>query len=576
MSDFHQQRASSPRHPTQQSPATGNYPPPGDEGVPTPPSLDGEVDQAQTPVAYDAFLSYAHRDKEVTSAIQKGLHQIGRRVGQLRALRVFRDDTNLTANPDLWAKITEALDGSRFMIVVLSPQSAASHWVNEEIKHWLEQRGHDGLMLVLAEGSLRWDATEGRFDPGRSSAAPPVLTEPGSLPAEPLYIDVTDDAPWELQSLAFRDKVTSLAAPIHDRPKDELTGDDLREQRRFRRLRGVAIGAMAVLTIVAVVAAAFAFVQRGEAIRQRQQAIQEARDALAAQLDTEASAVFSGVTGKSDIRALADTLAAKRIRSDPTASRGAFYTATSALNTTRMIIPTPATVRIVAFSPDGHTLASGSTDATVRLWNLTDPAHPAPLGAPLTGHTGPVFGVAFSPDGHTLASASADASVQLWNLTDPAHPAPLGAPLTGHTGPVFGVAFSPDGHTLASAGDDASVRLWNLSDPAHPAPLGAPLTGHTGPVECVAFSPDGRTLASGGDDGTVRLWDLTVPAHPVPLGGPLTGTDTVSSVAFSPDGHTLASSSLDGTIRLWDLTDPAHAGPLGEPLRGHTGPVFRV
>ena len=103
---------------------------------------------------YDAFLSYAHRDKDVTSAIQKGLHKIGRRAGQLRALRVFRDDTNLTANPDLWGKITEALQGSRFMIVVLSPQSAASHWVNEEVKHWLDQRGHEGLMLVLAEGRL--------------------------------------------------------------------------------------------------------------------------------------------------------------------------------------------------------------------------------------------------------------------------------------------------------------------------------------------------------------------------------------------------------------------------------------
>jgi hypothetical protein len=145
---------------------------------------------------YDAFLSYAHRDKDVTSAIQKGLHQIGRRVGQLRALRVFRDDTNLTANPDLWAKITEALDGSRFMIVVLSPQSAASHWVNEEIRHWLAHRGHEGLMLVLAEGELQWDAKDARFDPEHSSAAPPVLTEPGSLPFEPLYIDVSGDVPW--------------------------------------------------------------------------------------------------------------------------------------------------------------------------------------------------------------------------------------------------------------------------------------------------------------------------------------------------------------------------------------------
>src|ERR1700737_132433 len=253
---------------------------------------------------YDAFLSYAHRDNDVTSAIQKGLHRIGRRVGQLRALRVFRDTTNLEANPDLWAKITEALGGSRFMIVVLSPHSAASHWVNEEVNYWLKHHGHESLMLVLAGGQLQWRAKEARFAPEHSSAAPPAMTEPGSLPFEPLYIDVSDDAPWDIRSLAFRDKVASLAAPIHGKPKDELTSDDLREQRRFRRLRRMAFAGLALLTVISVVAASTAIVQRQKAIR-------EARDALAARLDTEASAVFSRVTAESDIHALADTLAAQ-------------------------------------------------------------------------------------------------------------------------------------------------------------------------------------------------------------------------------------------------------------------------
>ena len=70
----------------------------------------------------------------------------------------------------------------------------------------------------------------------------------------------------------------------------------------------------------------------------------------------------------------------------------------------------------MAFSPDGHTLASGNYDGTVRLWDVADPAHPRPLGQPLTGSTVPVDSVAFSPDGHTLASGSDDGTTRLWNL----------------------------------------------------------------------------------------------------------------------------------------------------------------
>ncbi|MFY9809075.1 MAG: hypothetical protein WAK86_17725, partial [Pseudonocardiaceae bacterium] len=86
-----------------------------------------------------------------------------------------------------------------------------------------------------------------------------------------------------------------------------------------------------------------------------------------------------------------------------------------------------------------------------------------PLGQPLTGHTNSVFSVAFSPDGHTLASGNRDLSVRLWNVTDPAHPTTLGQPLTGHTNEVLSVAFSPDGHTLASGSFDHTVWLWEMN-----------------------------------------------------------------------------------------------------------------
>ena len=75
-----------------------------------------------------------------------------------------------------------------------------------------------------------------------------------------------------------------------------------------------------------------------------------------------------------------------------------------------------------------------------------------------TGHTSLVNSVAFSPDGKTLASGSRDATIRLWDVASGRE----FKTLKGHLSDVDSIAFSPDGKTLASASDDKTIKLWDV------------------------------------------------------------------------------------------------------------------
>ena len=124
----------------------------------------------------------------------------------------------------------------------------------------------------------------------------------------------------------------------------------------------------------------------------------------------------------------------------------------------------------MAFSPDGRTLAAGSADGTIWLWNVTDPAHATPIGQPLTGPA-PTQLVAWrsAPTGTPWPSGSADGTVRLWNLTDPR------SPLTGPQPADVDVGGVQPGraHPGLWQRRSTAIRLWNLTDPAHPSPARA-------------------------------------------------------------------------------------------------------
>ena len=184
-----------------------------------------------------------------------------------------------------------------------------------------------------------------------------------------------------------------------------------------------------------------------------------------------------------------------------------------------------SSIRGLAFKPNSHLLAGGSTDGTICIWDYqrtrVDPQHKRTL----EGHRRPVNSVAWSPDGEVLASGSNDGTVRLWNPGQEIN----FAVLRGHRGDVTSVAWSPDGRTLASGSSDKMIRLWDPDTDT----IRRVLQGHPEAVLALAFHPNGQTLASDGGRDGIHLWNPNTGAHKATLTGR-------SPFAFSPNGQILA------------------------------------
>ncbi|KAB5591575.1 Vegetative incompatibility protein HET-E-1 [Ceratobasidium theobromae] len=221
---------------------------------------------------------------------------------------------------------------------------------------------------------------------------------------------------------------------------------------------------------------------------------------------------------------------------------------------------------LVAFSPDGTRIVSGSNDWTLLVWN----AHDGTIFAgPFEGHTDKVALVAFSPDGTRIASGSHDKMIRVWRV----HSGSLTAsPFQGHTGAVISVtflpdvAFSHDGTLIASGSNDWTICVWSAHDGSH---FAGPFQGHTNRVRSVAFLPDSTCIVSGSNDGTIHMWS----AHGSMLAVFQGHTYAVTAVTFSHDGTRLISSLKDKTIHVWNAHNDA---PVISSFQGHNWPVTSV
>jgi WD40 repeat protein len=179
----------------------------------------------------------------------------------------------------------------------------------------------------------------------------------------------------------------------------------------------------------------------------------------------------------------------------------------------------------------------------------------------IKGHTNTVNTVAISPDSKLLASGSSDKTIRIWEVAtgDRTQRIP-------HKFSVTCLAFAPDGKTLAAGDSNSSITLWDVATGDQKGEFNYKDRGDV--VTLLVWAPDGKTLATTRyNDGHIQLWDTATKKERVNL-----KANNVRTIVFSPDSATVATAGSDATILLWD----AARGQEKDSLRAHDGTILTL
>lgn len=458
----------------------------------------------------------------------------------------------------------------------------------------------------LQAEARRWESNQKRAD---------YLLRGESLDqAEKMMLTASQKKPYLSQLQA--DFVTE-SRKEEKRQQDEKLQLEKRSSRRLRWMIGVMIVGLVVAIFLGVNwlnQSNRAKSAEAEALTQRDIANEQANNSLARQLAVQA------LTFSQTRFDLASLLSIESLNVTPLNDAKSSLLDTIINNPLLKILRDHTNpVHSLVFSPDGRIMVSGGNDASIRIWDVSNPIHSYQIYSANFADANNVVSLAITPDGKTLisgiystnssgehvnnilifdisnpktiklisnsvtskihcgeslslrkdgkilAATCADGKIHFWDVSSPSSPQLLDQAFFG----TSSVVFDPSGNLLASGENDQTIQLWDVSNFPSMKLLDKEEAAY---VYGLAFSPDGKILASSSLVTEITLWKVSEDNKLQKIGTPIL-CSFLPDMAFSPDGKTLAISGQNNVIDLWDITDPSSPKNLGKSLQGHTGSV---
>ena len=502
---------------------------------------------------YFAFISYQRKDEEWADRLRSKLEHyrlpssVRRQDASLpKEIRpIFRDALEL-AGGVLAKEIETALQQSKYLIVICSPNSAKSPWVNKEIQTFIDLGREDRIIPFIIDGTPFSDNEE-------TECFPPALR---SLKDERELLGIN------INEMGRDAAAVKVVARMFGLKFDALWQ---RYEREKKRKRWIMVGGVFLFALVSLGIGGFIANQNTRLKESNWKMMENQSRAVAEKAN---SVLEEGDNALCLL--LAQSILPQNMENPdrPYIPEAEYLLRTASQYENALLKGHTGIVYSASFSPDDSLILSAA-DSSIYVWNLA-----GQCVLQLKRHYGRVFDAKFSSDGRYIVSASRDDTVRVWNRNGDCVKL-----LAGHDDYIYSLCFSPEGKFMVTLSANNGIKIWDTSSWLCKDSLSGSYNGMTfdsvGKLyavgdagisiwdinkstcidriiygqgkEGIAISPNDEYMATWEDD-LISVWNLKTKE----LVSKIDGYSTTTSLVFSPDSRFVVSSAFDNTIKSWN------------------------